>query len=53
MVVLNFAPGEALVDVDADHGRLNVVTGDPCVAADGDGTDRIRVDDVAVVPVET
>ncbi|MFC5136264.1 MULTISPECIES: alpha-amylase MalA [Haloferacaceae] len=53
VVVLNFAPGEALVDVAADHGRLNVVTGDPCVATDGDGADRIRVDDVAVVPVET
>ena len=51
VVVLNFAPGEALVDVDVDHGRLNVVTGDPCVAADDDGTERIRVDDVAVVPI--
>ena len=52
-VVLNFAPGEALVGVDVDHGRLNVVTGDPCVVVDDDGTERIRVDDVAVVPVES
>ncbi|RAW45942.1 alpha-amylase [Halorubrum sp. 48-1-W] len=50
VVVLNFAPGEALVDVDVDHGRLNVVTGDPCVVTDDDGTERIRVDEVAVVP---
>ncbi|WP_281193303.1 alpha-amylase family glycosyl hydrolase [Halorubrum sp. F4] len=53
VVVLNFAPGEAAVDVDVDHGRLDVVTGDPCVEADEDGTDRIRVDDVAVVPLES
>ncbi|OYR57004.1 alpha-amylase MalA [Halorubrum halodurans] len=52
VVVLNFAPGEALVAVDADHGRLDVVTGDPCVEADAEGGDRIRVDDVAVVPAE-
>ncbi|SMO89384.1 alpha-amylase MalA [Halorubrum cibi] len=51
VVVLNFAPGEALVDVDADHGRLDVVTGDPCVETDSGGEERIRVDDVAVVPV--
>jgi hypothetical protein len=51
VVVLNFAPAEAAVAVDADHGTLNVVTGDPCVVADDDGTDRIRVDDVAVVPL--
>ncbi|MFC5277713.1 alpha-amylase MalA [Halorubrum rubrum] len=53
VVVLNFAPGEALVAVDADHGRLDVVTGDPCVEADAGGEERIRVDDVAVVSVGT
>ena len=50
-VVLNFAPAEAAVAVDADHGRTNVVTGEPCVVTDGDGTERIAVDDVAVVPI--
>ncbi|GAA0505277.1 Glycosidase [Halorubrum aquaticum] len=52
VVVLNFAPGEALVAVDADHGRLNVVTGDPCVVSDAEGEERIRVDDVAIVSTE-
>ena len=52
VVVLNFAPGDATVAVDADHGRLNVVTGDTCLVTDADGTGRIRVDDVAVVPAE-
>ncbi|WP_418282131.1 alpha-amylase MalA [Halorubrum sp. DTA98] len=51
VVVLNFAPAEAAVAVDTDHADRNVVTGADCVVTDGDGTDRIRVDDVAVVPV--
>ncbi len=51
VVVLNFALAEASVAVDADHGTLDVVTGDPCVVVDGDGTDRIRVEDVAVLPL--
>jgi len=51
VVVLNFAPAEAAVAVDADHGRTNVITGDTCVVTDGDGTERIAVDDVCVVPL--
>ena len=51
VVVLNFAPGEAAVAIDATHGRTNVVSGEECVVVDGDGTERIVVDDVAVVPI--
>ncbi|WP_123620864.1 alpha-amylase MalA [Halorubrum sp. CSM-61] len=49
VVVLNFAPEPASVSVGVDHGDRNLVTGEPCVVVDGDGTERIRVDDVAVV----
>ena len=49
VVVLNFAPADASVAVDADHGERDLVTGEDCVVTDGDGTERIRVDDVAVV----
>ncbi|MES3161140.1 MAG: alpha-amylase MalA [Halorubrum sp.] len=52
VVVLNFAPAEAAVAVDVGHGTTNVVTGEACVVSDGDGTPRITVDDVAVVPIE-
>ena len=52
VVVLNFAPDEASVAVDADHGDRDLIAGERCVATDDAGTDRIRVDDVAVVPVE-
>ena len=51
VVVLNFAPAEAAVAVDVDHGTTNVVTGEACVVTDGDGTERIAVTDVAVVPI--
>lgn len=51
VVVLNFAPGEAAVAVDVDHADRNVVTGEDCVVTDGDGTDRILADDVAIVSV--
>ncbi|WP_128905107.1 alpha-amylase MalA [Halorubrum amylolyticum] len=49
VVVLNFAPESASVAVGVDHGDRNLVTGDPCVVVDGEGTERIRVDDAAVV----
>ncbi|MDZ5811678.1 alpha-amylase MalA [Halorubrum sp. AD140] len=49
VVALNFAPEPASVAVDADHADRDLVTGEPCVVVDGDGTERIRVDDVAVV----
>ena len=49
VVVLNFAPAAASVAVDVDHGERDLVTGEECVVEDGDGTERIRVDDVAVV----
>ncbi len=52
VVVLNFAPGEAAVAVDAPHGDRNAVTGKECVVTDPSGADRIVVDDVAVVPLE-
>ena len=52
VVVLNFAPAEAAVAVEVDHGTTNVVTGEACVVTDGDGTERIAVEDVAVVPIE-
>jgi len=51
VVVLNFAPADAAIAVDTAHGRTNVVTGETCVVTDGDGTERIVVDDVAVVPL--
>ena len=51
IVVLNFAPADASVAVDVDHGERDLVTGEPCVVEDGEGTERIRVDEVAVVPV--
>ena len=31
--------------------RRDLVTGERCVVEDGEGTERVRVDDVAVVPV--
>ncbi|WP_144921345.1 alpha-amylase MalA [Halorubrum salsamenti] len=49
VVVLNFAPEPASVAVGVDHGDRNLVTDEPCVVVDGDGTERVRVDDVAVV----
>ncbi len=51
-VVLNFSPGEAAVAVEADHGDVDVVTGEACLATDADGDDRILADDVAVVQLE-
>jgi len=51
VVVLNFAPAEASVAVEADHGERDLVSGERCVVEDADGTERIRVDEVAVVPV--
>ncbi|ELZ43286.1 alpha amylase catalytic region [Halorubrum saccharovorum DSM 1137] len=49
VVVLNFAPESASVAVGVDHGNRDLVTDEPCVVVDGEGTERIRVDDVAVV----
>ncbi|OYR43313.1 MULTISPECIES: alpha-amylase MalA [unclassified Halorubrum] len=49
IVVLNFAPDEASVAVDADHTDRDLVTGESCVVVDGEGTERIRVDEVAIV----
>ena len=51
VVVLNFAPAEASVAVEAGHGERDLVSGERCVVEDADGTERIRVDEVAVVPV--
>ncbi|RLM63425.1 alpha-amylase [Halorubrum sp. Atlit-8R] len=51
VVVLNFAPVDASVAVDLDHGERDLVTGEDCLVEDGEGTERIRVDEVAVVPV--
>ena len=53
VVVLNFAPAPASVGVEVDHGERDLVGGERCVVEDGEGTERIRVDDVAVVPVES
>jgi glycosidase len=52
VVVLNFAPEEASVAVDAEHAETDLVTGDSCVVEDGDGTERIQVADVAIVRAE-
>ena len=52
VVVLNFAPDDASVAVDVEHGDTDLVTGDSCTVIDGDGTERIRVDEVAVVRTE-
>lgn len=52
LVVLNFAPDTASVAVDDEHGDMDLVTGEDCVVVDGEGTERIRVDDVAVVTAE-
>ncbi len=52
VVVLNFAPDDASVAVEAGHGDTDLVTGEPCVVVDGDGTERIQVEDVAVVRAE-
>ena len=49
IVVLNFSPGTASVAVDADHASRDLTTDVGCVVTDGDGTERIRVDDVAIV----
>ncbi|MFW5917644.1 MAG: alpha-amylase family glycosyl hydrolase, partial [Halorubrum sp.] len=49
VVVLNFAPEVASVAVETDHADTDLVTGEPCVVVDGDGTERVRVDEVAVV----
>ncbi|OSP10348.1 alpha-amylase [Halorubrum ezzemoulense DSM 17463] len=51
IVVLNFAPADASVAIDVAHGERDLVTGERCVVEDGEGTERVRVDDVAVVPV--
>ncbi|WP_096392853.1 alpha-amylase MalA [Halorubrum trapanicum] len=51
VVVLNFAPADASVAVDLDHGERDLVTGEECLVEDGEGTERIRVDEVAVVPI--
>jgi hypothetical protein len=51
VVVLNFAPADASVAVDVDHGERDLVTGERCVVEDGEGTERIRVHEAAVVPV--
>ncbi|QWC20590.1 alpha-amylase MalA [Halorubrum sp. 2020YC2] len=53
VVVLNFAPADASVAVGVDHGERDLVAGERCVVEDGEGTERIRVDDVAVVRVES
>jgi glycosidase len=52
VVVLNFAPAPASVSVGVDHGERDLVTGERCVVEDGEGTERIRVDEVAVVAVD-
>ncbi|MFC7187033.1 alpha-amylase MalA [Halorubrum yunnanense] len=49
LVVLNFAPETASVAVDADHADRDLVTGESCVVVDGEGTERIRAEEVAVV----
>ena len=49
IVVLNFAPDAASVAVDAAHADCDLVTEERCVVTDGEGTERIRADDVAVV----
>jgi len=49
VVVLNFAPESASVAVGVDHADRDLVTDESCVVVDGEGTERIRVDDVAVV----
>ncbi|MGQ3329528.1 alpha-amylase MalA [Halorubrum sp. FL23] len=49
VVVLNFAPEPASVAVGVDHDDQDLVTGDPSVVVDGEGSERIRVDDVAIV----
>ncbi|OYR64286.1 alpha-amylase [Halorubrum ezzemoulense] len=51
IAVLNFAPADASVAIDVAHGERDLVTGERCVVEDGEGTERVRVDDVAVVPV--
>jgi hypothetical protein len=52
VVVLNFAPETASVAVGAEHGDIDLVTDESCVVADGEGTERIRVSDVAIVRAE-
>lgn len=49
IVVLNFAPDEASVAVDAAHADRDLVTDERCVVTDGEGTERIRADEVAIV----
>ncbi|WP_435075851.1 alpha-amylase MalA [Halorubrum sp. HHNYT27] len=49
IVALNFAPEAASVAVETDHADRNLVDGTDCVVVDGDGTERIRVEAVAVV----
>ena len=49
IVVLNFAPDNASVSVDADHAECDLVTDERCVVTDGEGTERIRADEVAIV----
>ncbi|GAB7008614.1 alpha-amylase MalA [Halorubrum trueperi] len=50
VVVLNFAPEDASVALpDVDHADRDLVTDESCVVVDGDGTERVRVDEVAVV----
>jgi len=49
VVALNFAPEPASVAVETSHADRDLVTGDSCVVVDGEGQERIRVDEVAVV----
>ncbi|MFD1572466.1 alpha-amylase MalA [Halorubrum laminariae] len=53
IVALNFAPEPASVAVETAHGNRDLVTGESCVVVDGEGRERIRVDEVAVVRAET
>ncbi len=52
IVVLNFAPDTASVAVEAEHDDVDLVTEESCVVTDGDGTERIRTEDVAIVRAE-
>jgi hypothetical protein len=49
IVVLNFAPETASVAVETDHDDRDLVTGEDCSVVDGEGTGRIRVDEVSIV----
>ena len=51
LVVLNFAPGEAVVSVDADHGDRNLLTDEP-VGAEATDDGDLRVESAAIVPLD-